>query len=182
MRWPLAVGCLALLASAAACSDSRGTPLTVKPTAADSADQVLFGVRYLLLTAGVNRGNLVADTVYVLDDETRFDLRRAHVKFTTETGAPQGTMDADRAMYNMRTQVLEGWGHAVVHLEDGRTLTSPHLLYNQMMHRISSDTTFQITRGNDISSGVGFTSNDTFTQFTCMRRCGGATNLLLPSR
>jgi LPS export ABC transporter protein LptC len=143
---------------------------------------VLFSAHYLLLTQGVNRGNLLADTVYVLNDETRFDLRRASVTFTTETGAPQGTMTADHAMYNMRTQELEGWGHAVVKLVDGRTLSSPHLLYNQAAHRISSDTTFQITRGNDLSTGVGFTSNDTFTQFTCMRRCGGATNLLLPNR
>jgi len=69
-----------------------------------------------------------------------------------------------------------------VKLVDGRTLASPHLIYNQMAHRISSDTSFEITRGNDVSTGVGFTSNDTFTQFTCMRRCGGATNLLVPTR
>jgi LPS export ABC transporter protein LptC len=182
MRTPLLLAVAAAIACVGACSDSRATPLAVKPSAADSADQVLFGVQYVLLTNGVNRGNLVADTVYVLNDETRFDMRNAHVKFTTETGAPQGTMQADRAMYNMRTQELEGWGHAVVRLVDGRTLTSPHLIYKQMLHRITSDTTFQITRGNDVTTGVGFTSNDTFTQFTCMRRCGGATNLLVPTR
>lgn len=182
MRGLLVLVFAAAAGFAAACSDSHGTPVSVTPSVADSADQVLFGVDYLLLTRGVNRGDLVADTVYVLSDETRFDLRRAHVKFTTETGAPQGTMEADHAMYNMRSQQLEGWGHAVVRLVDGRTLSSPHLIYNQLLHRISSDTTFQITRGNDVSTGVGFTSNDTFTQFTCLRRCGGATNLLVPTR
>jgi len=182
MRRATLVGIVAGAAVVAACSKAKAPPVAVLPSVADSADQVLFGAQYLLLTNGVNRGNLVADTVYVLDDETRFDLRHANIKFTTETGAPEGTMSADHAMYNMRTQQLEGWGHAVVKLVDGRTLSSPHLLYNQMAHRISSDTTFQITRGNDLSTGVGFTSNDTFTQFTCMRRCGGATNLLVPSR
>lgn len=182
MRRGIMLGVVACAAVLSACSRTKAPPVAVLPSVADSADQVLFGAQYLLLTNGVNRGNLVADTVYVLNDETRFDLRHANIKFTTETGAPEGTMSADHAMYNMRTQELEGWGHAVVKLVDGRTLSSPHLLYNQMAHRISSDTTFQITRGNDLSTGVGFTSNDTFTQFTCMRRCGGATNLLVPNR
>jgi len=182
MRRGILLALVAASAIAGACSKTKEPPVAVLPSVADSADQVLFGAQYLLLTHGVNRGNLVADTVYVLNDETRFDLRRANVKFTTETGAPEGTMVADHAVYNMRTQELEGWGHAVVKLVDGRTLASPHLIYNQMAHRISSDTSFEITRGNDVSTGVGFTSNDTFTQFTCMRRCGGATNLLVPTR
>ena len=48
--------------------------------------------------------------------------------FTTETGAPQGTMEAKRGVYSTRTQMLEGWGDVVVKLVDGRTLKSPHVI------------------------------------------------------
>ena len=69
-------------------------------------------------------------TVFVLDDQTRFDLRKPHLIFTTETGAPQGTMDAERGVYSTRTQTLEGWGNVLVKMVDGRTLKSPHVVYN----------------------------------------------------
>ena len=58
---------------------SKQPPVVGGPSVADSADQVLFGVQYLLTTRGIQRGELTADTAYVLDDQNRFDLRKAHV-------------------------------------------------------------------------------------------------------
>jgi LPS export ABC transporter protein LptC len=143
---------------------------------------VLDGVQYYLTTRGIQRGELKADTAYVLDDQNRFDLRKAHVVFTTETGAPQGTMDGNRGMYNLRTQILEGWGDVVVKLVDGRTLKSPHITYNQLTHQISSDTSFVASRGSDNTSGIGFTSDQAFASFTCLRACGGNSSVLLPEK
>jgi len=135
-----------------------------------------------LTTKGIQRGDVTADTAYVLNDNTRFDLRHAHANFTTETGAPQGTMDARKGVYNTRSQILEGWGDVVVRLVDGRTLKSPHVVYNQMTHTITSDTTYQIQRGADTQRGIGFTSNETFTRFQCMKACSGSTSVLLPEK
>src|SRR3954469_6259719 len=109
---------------ATACADTKTPPVVAGPSIADSADQVLFGVHTLLSTKGVQRGELRADTAYVLDDQTRLDMRKAHVTFTTETGLPQGSMEGKRGVYNQRTQILEGWGDVVVKLVDGRTLKS----------------------------------------------------------
>ena len=142
--WTLLVVAIAI----AACRDTKQPPVVGGPSMADSADQVLFGVQYVLTTRGIQRGELKADTAYVLDDQNRFDLRKAHVTFTTELGAPQGTMDGNRGVYNLRTQLLEGWGDVIVKLVDGRTLTSPHVTYNQVTHLISSDTSYVLTRGN----------------------------------
>jgi LPS export ABC transporter protein LptC len=177
----VAGGMVAVL-SIAACRDTTPIAVTKGPTVADSADQVLFVAHYFLSTNGIQRGDLTADTAYVLDDQTRFDLRNAHVKFTTETGAPQGTMDAKRGVYNTRNQILEGWGNVLVKLIDGRTLKSPHVTYNQITHQISSDTTYTITRNSDSQTGIGFTSNQTFTKFTCLRNCGGNFSVLLPEK
>jgi LPS export ABC transporter protein LptC len=173
---------VALVVGVAACRDSKPLAVTAGPSVADSADQVLFVAHYLLSTRGIQRGDLTADTAYVLDDQTRFDLRKAHVNFTSEIGAPQGTMDANRGVYSTRTQILEGWGDVLVKLVDGRTLKSPHVTFNQVTHQISSDTTYTLTRGTDRQTGIGFTSNQTFTRFTCLRNCGGDFALLLPEK
>lgn len=168
--------------AAAACKESKQPPVVAGPTVADSADQILFNVRYLLSTHGIQRGNLVADTAYLLSDATKFDLRRTHVAFTSETGAPEGTMEANRGVYNTQSQMLEGWGSVVVRTVDGRTLKTPHVTFNQLTHTIVSDTTYTITRGNDTQAGIGFTSNQTFTKFTCLRSCTGNGSVLLPEK
>jgi LPS export ABC transporter protein LptC len=172
----------AVALATAACTDSKQPPVGAGPGIADSADQVLIVVRSILTTKGVQRGVLTADTAYVLDETTRLDLRRAHVEFTTEAGAPQGTMDAQRAVLNNRTQMLEGWGDVVVKLVDGRSLRSPHVIYNQITHELSSDTTYSLARGNDTQRGTGFTSNESFTRFACLKNCSGSAAVQLPER
>ena len=173
---------LVVLATTAACHDSKGPPVVSQPSVADSADQVLTGVRYVMSTSGIDRGVMIADTAYVLDDQTRFDLRRPHIDFKTETGVPQGTMDAKHGMYNQRSQILEGWGDVVVKLIDGRTLKSPHLTFNQITHIISSDTIYTLSKANDTQTGLGFVSDQAFVKFTCKADCKGSTSLLIPER
>lgn len=178
-RCALIAGAIVVVAG---CRESKRPPVAAGPTVADSADQILVGTRFLLSTHGIQRGELRADTAYVMNDQTRFDLRKAHVTFTTETGLPQGTMEANRGVYSIQSQVLEGWGDVVVHLVDGRTLRSPHVTFNQLTHQIASDTNYTITRGNDTQTGVGFTSNQTFSSFKCLRSCGGNGSVALPEK
>jgi LPS export ABC transporter protein LptC len=181
-RLSLVVGMVAFTAALAACNDTKAPPVAAGPSAADSADQVLVGATYLLSTRGIQRGELRADTAFVLNEQTRFDLRKAHVVFTTAAGAPEGTMDANKGLYNTQTQILEGWGDVLVKLVDGRTLKSPHVTFNQITHQISSDTTYSLTRGGDTQTGTGFTSNQTFTNFKCLGNCGGNVSVLFPAK
>src|SRR5690242_10767789 len=122
-------------AAAGACNKSKQPPVSPQ-SAADSAEQTGFGVRTLLTANGVQKGELTADTMYVYNDQTKFDFRNARVKFNTETGAPNGTMRADRGIYDTRTQVLEGWGNVVVTTLDGKRLTSPHVKFNQLANQV----------------------------------------------
>src|SRR5436305_76420 len=102
----------AIAAVLVACRDTKqAVAVSATATTADSADQLPGGVQFNLVTHGVKRGELTADTGFVMNDQTRFDFRRAHVNFTTETGAPQGTMQSDKAIYDMRLQRLEAWGN-----------------------------------------------------------------------
>jgi LPS export ABC transporter protein LptC len=168
--------------AAAACRDAKAPPVAAKPTAADSADQILVRATFLLSTAGIQRGRLDADTAYVLDQESRFDLRRTTVAFTTETGAPQGTMQANRGIYDLRTHILDGTGDVVIKLVDGKMLKSPHVVYNENSHQISSDTSFTIAGPTGTQYGIGFTSNESFSKFTCLRSCGANFSVQLPAK
>jgi LPS export ABC transporter protein LptC len=166
----------------AACQDTQPPPVAATHGIADSADQVMFGAKFVLTTKGIQRGEMIADTMYALEEGTKFDARTAHVTFTTETGLPQGTMDAKRGVYSTRTQILEGWGDVVVKLVDGRMLKSPHVIYNQVTHIITGDTTYTLYRGNDTQHGIGFTANEAFTRFQCLRNCGGNFSVLVPEK
>jgi LPS export ABC transporter protein LptC len=135
-----------------------------------------------LTERGVLRGELFADTLYVMNDQTRFDFIKGLVKFNTKTGAPNGEMRADSGRYDQRTQILEGWGNVEVTTTDGRRLRSPHVTYNQLRNELSSDTTFTLSAGDRTARGIGFTADPNFTRYQCRRNCGGSANVVLPSR
>src|SRR5438132_13833086 len=84
---------------AVACRDSQAVAVTAGTTVADSADQVLITVRYVLVSKGVQRGELLADTAYILGDQTRLDLRLAHVNFTSVPDQPQVNNQYERDLY-----------------------------------------------------------------------------------
>jgi LPS export ABC transporter protein LptC len=175
----------ALILAVISCRDAHEPPVAAGAGVADSADQVFFGAQYVLTTKGIKRGDLTADTAYVLDDQTRFDLRKAHTVFTTEAGAPQGTMDANKGVYSTRTQILEGWGDVVIKMVDGRTLKSPHVVYNQVTQVLSSDTTFVASSTQGTQTGIGFTTKLTgqsFTSIKCLANCGASFKVVIPQK
>jgi LPS export ABC transporter protein LptC len=162
------------------CKGGKQPPVSVTQPA-DTAEQIGFGVRTLLSANGVQKGELQADTMFVYNDQTKFDFRNARVKFNTETGAPNGTMRADRGIYDTRTQVLEGFGSVVITTLDGKKLTSPHVKFNQLANEISSDTTFEVRAGEKEQRGIGFTADPNLTHMRCFRACGGSAPVPLPS-
>lgn len=165
----------------AGCRETKLPPVGAA-SPADSAEQVAYGVRTLLTANGVQRGELVADTMYIFNDQTKFDFRNARVNFNTELGAPNGTMRADRGVYDTRTQVLEGFGNVVVTTTDGKRLTSPHLNFNQLANEVSSDTTFDLRAGDRTQSGTGFKADPNLTRFSCLRACRATGVVTIPEQ
>ncbi|HKO16871.1 MAG TPA: LPS export ABC transporter periplasmic protein LptC [Gemmatimonadaceae bacterium] len=163
------------------CNEPKQPPVGVGGPV-DSAEQVLFGVRTLLTSSGVQRGELTADTAYTFNDQTKFIFLNAKVNFNTETGAPNGTMRADRGNYDLRQQVLEGFGHVVITTVDGRKLTSPHLKFNQLANEVSSDTTFQVVAGDRTQSGIGFKADPNLTHFQCFKACRTSGTVNIPAQ
>ena len=157
-------------------------PLQGRATLADSAEQVMIGVRTLLTDKGVLRGELFADTAYVFDDNTRFELRKVRTTFNTVTGAKDGVMSADRGRYNIRQQLLEGFGNVVIVTNDGRKLTSPQLRFSQALNEVSSDSAYTFVRPGQTLSGVGFKTDPQLTRFQGFGGGKSRGSITLPSQ
>jgi LPS export ABC transporter protein LptC len=172
---------LVAVVAVTACSQNRGTEVKRSAaTAADSADQILYGVQAPFEVGGVKRGTLYADTMYVMNDMTRFDFTVGHVDFNTELGVPNGSMKADRGRYDQRRQILEGWGHVVIKMVDGKELRSPHIVYNQLQDKITSDTTFESFDGDKRMTGIGFVTDSHLLKKVCLRACNGTGQVSIP--
>lgn len=164
-----------LVALALAACRTKGTapPVEARATMADSAEQLLVATRWLIVDRGVQRGEMFADTVYVFDDNTRYDMRKVRVTFNTATGARDGVMTAHRGIYNQRNGTLEGFGDVVLVNNDGKRLTSPQLKYMQSTNEVSSDTSFTLVEPGKTVSGIGLRADPQMTRVKVLRNFGG---------
>jgi LPS export ABC transporter protein LptC len=173
---------LARVAAGACTRDGAAPPVRTGPTRADSAEQVLVDVRARLTDHGVQRGEMFADTAYVFDDQTRFELRKVRATFNTSTGVKDGVMSADRGRYSLRDQTLEGFGNVVIVTTEGRRLTSPHIKYMQSVNQVSSDTNFTLVEPGRSVSGIGFTADPQLNRISILRNLGGEGSFSLPGK
>ena len=178
------LGLLVAIVTLAGCS-RQGTapPVQQGVSLADSAEQVMFNVRSLLTNEGIQRGEMFADSAYIFDDNTRFELRKVRATFNTVTGVKDGTMRGDRGRYNLREQVLEGFGNVVITTNDGKRLTSPHVRYSQSLNQVSSDSAFTMVEadGNRIS-GVGFRADPQLNNVVVLKGARGRGSFTLPGQ
>ncbi|MDE3128993.1 MAG: LPS export ABC transporter periplasmic protein LptC [Gemmatimonadota bacterium] len=170
----LALAAAVAAIAAAGCDRAAEPPTTRVPSLVDSAEQVLFNVTTILTNAGVERGTMTADTAFVFHDQTQFDFRDVHVAFRDSVGRPTGTMQSDSGRYDMRTEVLEGWGHVVITTNDGKKLETPQLRYNQATNVITSDTSFVLTQADKVQRGIGLVTDPSLNTIRILRGAGGS--------
>jgi LPS export ABC transporter protein LptC len=184
MRHRFLVAAIAMSVVGLAGCKKKGSapPVAAKATLADSAEQVLFNTHSLLTDKGVQRGEMFADTVFIFDDNTRFEMRKVRVTFNTATGAKDGVMSADRGRYNLRQQVLEGFGNVIIVTNDGRRLTSPQLKYMQGLNEISSDSAFTVVKPGSTFSGVGFKADPQLNHFQSFKAGSTRGSFTFPSQ
>lgn len=157
-------------------------PVKSQLSLADSAEQVLSNIHTLLTDHGVQRGELFADSAYVFDETTRFELRNVRATFNTVTGIKNADLRSDRGRYNLRQQMLEGHGNVVITTTDGKRLTSPQLRYNQALNEVSSDTSFTLVEPGRTVSGIGFRSDPQLTRFQILKGARGQGSFTLPGQ
>jgi LPS export ABC transporter protein LptC len=182
MRRLLVVSAIAAIA-VAGCSSQNNRPLAKGGVSlADSAEQVLFNMRSLLTDKGIQRGELFADSAYIFDDNTRIELRKVRATFNTAIGTKDGTMTGDRGRYDLRQQVLEGFGHVVITTNDRKRLTSPHVRYTQSINEVSSDSAFTMVEAGRTLSGLGFRADPQLNHVTVLKGATGRGSITLPGQ
>jgi len=170
MRWIMVIfGALVLLA----CTEKKALPTARGSALADSADQVIYGLRNSLTNEGVSRARLVAKTAYFFDDNTRIELDQVHVTFFTTAGMKDAVLTSERGTYTQRLGNMLARKNVVVVSEDGRRLTTSELLYSTGRNEISSDSAFVLTEPNRRLEGVGFRSDPNMTNIRILKGAHG---------
>jgi LPS export ABC transporter protein LptC len=170
--FPAAAVAIAILA-AAACSEPKAPPVKSADPMADSADQVMFGVRQFLTKSGVRQAQLLSDTALMFDEGTRIMLRKVRLTFYTQAGAENAVLVSRRGRYDTRQQVMEAVGNVVVTTVDGRRLETQQLKFDQARNEISSDSAYVATEGGRRQEGIGFRSDPNMNNVQCLRACSG---------
>lgn len=175
----LALGCATALS---ACRRDRRAVVAKVPTTADSADQVMFGLRLILTDRGVQRAELNAKTGYFFDENTRAELRGVSTTFFNGQGARDGVLTSKRGTYNTRANVMEARDSVVVVGVDGKRLTSPMVRFEQFRNIIVSDSPFVLVEGERRLEGIGFESDPQMLNVKVRQLSRGTgASIILPS-
>ena len=170
----------ALLVAAAACRD--GARPTEMVTAADTADQILFGMSYYVTMDGIRRARVQADTAYFYSATQKAELRKVTVTFFDAQGATTSTLTCREGTYAWRTQDMEGRGNVHVRTTDGRTLRTEVLRYYQARNEVESDRDFVYDAPGRHVEGEGFTSDPSFRNVVARKPKGTGGQFTLPNR
>jgi LPS export ABC transporter protein LptC len=165
----------AALAVTSACSKTTAPPVAKKSALADSADQVMFGAHFNLTDKGLARAEMLADTAFFFDDNTRIELRKVETTFYTTSGARDAYLTSQRGTYNTRSGLMIARGDVVVITEEGRRLSTPHLKYDQATNEISSDSAFVLTEPGRRLEGIGFRSDPNMQNIQILKTKSGST-------
>lgn len=167
--------------SAGACRPEPAAIPTTQSPLADSADQVMAGVRFILTAGGVQQGALVADSGFMFENSTRIELRGVRTDFFTRTGEQTGTLTSREGTYLKQRGDLEARDSVVVLSTDGtRRLTTEQLRYDERTNLITTDSAFVITQEGQVGRGIGFSTDPDFTRFECKAACSGVFQVSQP--
>jgi LPS export ABC transporter protein LptC len=150
---------LAGVSFVSACRKDATSAVRKIVTTADSADQVIWGMRMVLTDRGVQRAELSADTGYFFDENTRIELRVVKTNFFNQQGAHDGVLTSKRGTYNTRANVMEARDNVVIVGVDGKKLTSPMVRFEQFRNLVVSDSPFVLVDGTRQLEGIGFESD-----------------------
>jgi LPS export ABC transporter protein LptC len=173
---------LAAASVVAACRKDATSAVQKIVTTADSADQVIWGMRMVLTDRGVQRAELAADTGYFFDENTRIELRVVKTNFFNQQGARDGVLTSKRGTYNTRANVMEARDDVVIVGVDGKKLTSPMVRFEQFRNLVVSDSPFVLVDGTRQLEGIGFESDPQMLNVKVrkMSRASGM-SILLPA-
>jgi LPS export ABC transporter protein LptC len=163
------------LVATVACDNRTAPPVVHGVGLADSADQVMYGAHFNLTDKGLSRAELLADTAYFFEDNTRIELQKVSATFYTTTGARDAYLTSKRGTYRSRLGSMLARDSVVVTTEEGRRLVTPELKFDQARNEISSDSAFVLTEPGRRLEGIGFRSDPNMQNVHILKTKSGST-------
>ena len=151
VRWGVLAVVVTLQLGVAKCASKPGVSSRARNTKvapdpqADSADQVLYGVRAVLTDHGVTKAMLVADRGYVFEDGTRMEARGVTVTMIDSAGVKGAVMTAQRSTYHLLRARFESRGQVVVRGVDGRQLHTERLVFDLARNLLVGDSAYVLS-------------------------------------
>jgi LPS export ABC transporter protein LptC len=163
------------------CSD--GIKPTATISAADTADQVMFGMTHYVTSAGVMRARVRADTAFFYSPIQQAELRNVHVTFYDATGHETSVLTSREGTVHWMTGDMEGRGNViVVRNSDGGTLRTEKIRYLQVANQVNSDLPFTFDAPQQHMKGIGFTSDPDFKVVHATHLTGTGGQFVLPNQ
>ena len=156
---------------------------TATGTAADSADQTMWGLTQYLTKAGVKQAFLQADTAFMYEASGRVDLVHVKVTFYSEQGEAESVLTGKAGAYFTRTNQM--WARddvLVVRLADQARLRTAYLEYDPTKNEVRTDRPYVADKGTQHFDGVGFTCDPSFINCSTQHAKGSAGQLVMPAR
>ena len=179
----MALRALACTLAVLGCNEATEPPIAPANPLADSADQVMWGVRVMLTDHGVNRAHLQADTAFFFDQNSRIEMRNVRTTFYDDMGKRTAVLTAREGTYTTRAGSTEARKNVIVVSDDGRRLETEQLKYSPQANQISSDSAFVLTEPNRRLEGIGFTSDPNMNNVQVHRLRGGeGGQIILPGQ
>lgn len=94
------------------------------------------------------------------------------ITYADSTGAVASRLIADYAIEMVNDKIWEAKGNVVATNADGHKLETQQLFWNQRSGKIYSYVDSKVTQGRDVMVGVGFESNEAFTEWEFRRPRG----------
>ena len=163
-----------LVLATAACPAGKQPAVSPTNPLADSADQVMFGVRTFITDQGIKRAEMHADTGYFFDGNSRIEVRNERTLFFTGTGQQNAVLTSVEGTYSTQRNTMEARKNVLVVSEDGKRLETSQLAYNQATNLISSDSAFVLTQPDRRIEGIGFISDPDLANLKILKLKAGA--------
>ncbi|HEX9582586.1 MAG TPA: LPS export ABC transporter periplasmic protein LptC [Gemmatimonadales bacterium] len=166
---------VALAAFTLACPDGDAPPTT--GVAADTADQIFFGLTHNLTLDGVLRARVEADTAHFFQGSQRAEMQSVRVVFFSPQGQQTSRLTSEAGTYDWRTGNMQARGNVVAVTPDGRRLRTAVLEYDRTKDRLSGPATFVFDAPDRHLEGESFEADPDFRNVVTTRprrgRVGG---------
>ena len=136
--------------------------------------QTAKNVEILYSSVGVVRSRVLADVVERHEGKDPYMLMPAGVKafFLDSVQHVTSTLRANQAKRFELRRVMEANGNVIVNNEQGDTLHTEQLIWEETKDHLYSDRFVRITTKTEILEGTGLSSNQTFTKWKILHPTG----------